>query len=48
MAQRWRVPTINGCSTFAPLEWRFTAPRAADYEARVAAHASNPRGISVG
>ncbi|MGY2733207.1 hypothetical protein [Sphingomonas sp. UYP23] len=35
LAERWRVPTINGFSTFNPPDWNFANPRAADYEQRV-------------
>ncbi|MDF7775889.1 hypothetical protein P1X14_11580 [Sphingomonas sp. AOB5] len=39
LAQRWRVPTINGFSTFNPPGWNFADSFAADYDARVAAYA---------
>jgi hypothetical protein len=39
LAQFWRVPTVNGYSTFTPKDWVFANPRAADYDARVAANA---------
>ncbi|KQO51183.1 hypothetical protein ASF14_09175 [Sphingomonas sp. Leaf257] len=39
LAELWRVPTINGFSTFNPPDWRFGDPLAADYDARVAAYA---------
>jgi hypothetical protein len=35
LAELWRVPTINGFSTFNPPDWKFTDPLAADYDARV-------------
>jgi hypothetical protein len=35
LAQRWRVPTLNGFSTFNPPDWNFADPRAPDYDARV-------------
>lgn len=35
LAEIWRVPTINGFSTFNPPDWNFGDPRAADYDARV-------------
>ena len=37
LAERWRVPTINGDATFTPPDWRFTNPLAADYDARARA-----------
>ncbi|MDO7840739.1 hypothetical protein [Sphingomonas immobilis] len=39
LAQFWRVPTLNGYSTFTPRDWVFANPRAGDYDARVAAYA---------
>jgi energy-converting hydrogenase Eha subunit B len=39
LAERWRIPTINGFSTFNPPDWAFATPRAADYDARVIAYA---------
>ncbi|AJP74403.1 hypothetical protein TS85_09415 [Sphingomonas hengshuiensis] len=39
LAERWRVPTINGFSTFTPPDWNFAAPLAPDYDARVRAYA---------
>lgn len=39
LAELWRVPTINGFSTFNPPDWNFGDPRAADYDARVAVYA---------
>ncbi len=36
LAEQWRVPTINGFSTFNPPDWNFADPLAADYDARVA------------
>lgn len=39
LAERWRVPTVNGFSTFNPPGWNFADPLAADYDARVLAHA---------
>jgi len=35
LAELWRVPTINGFSTFNPPDWNFADPLAADYDARV-------------
>lgn len=43
LAQKWRVPTINGFSTFNPPDWNFAAPLAADYDARVRAYAHRHR-----
>jgi hypothetical protein len=40
LAQLWRLPTVNGFSTFNPPDWDFASPRAPDYLARVAAYAS--------
>lgn len=39
LTERWRVPTINGFSTFNPPDWKFADPLAADYDARVMAYA---------
>ncbi|KQS02387.1 hypothetical protein ASG11_13995 [Sphingomonas sp. Leaf357] len=39
LAEMWRVPTINGFSTFNPPDWKFADPLAADYDARVLAYA---------
>ena len=39
LAELWRVPTINGFSTFNPPDWNFASPRAPDYDARVLAYA---------
>ena len=39
LAQRWRLPTINGYSTFNPPDWNFADPLAPDYAARVQAYA---------
>jgi len=39
LAELWRVPTINGFSTFNPPDWNFASPRAADYDVRVMAYA---------
>ena len=38
LAEIWRLPTINGFSTFNPPDWNFADPRATDYDARVAAY----------
>jgi len=35
LAELWRVPTINGFSTFNPPDWKFADPLAPDYDARV-------------
>lgn len=35
LAELWRVPTINGFSTFNPPDWKFADPLAADYDGRV-------------
>ena len=40
LAQRWRIPTVNGYSTFTPPGWDFRNPLAPDYEARVATYAA--------
>lgn len=39
LAQRWRVPTVNGFSTFNPPGWDFADPAAPDYDARALAYA---------
>lgn len=39
LAELWRVPTINGFSTFNPPDWNFADPLAADYDARVMGYA---------
>jgi hypothetical protein len=39
LAERWRVPTINGFSTFNPPDWNFAAPYSADYDSRATAYA---------
>jgi hypothetical protein len=36
LAEQWRVPTINGFSTFNPPDWNFGNPLRADYDVRVA------------
>ncbi|WP_225883218.1 hypothetical protein [Sphingomonas aliaeris] len=35
LAELWRVPTINGFSTFNPPDWNFARPLARDYDARI-------------
>lgn len=40
LAEQWRVPTINGFSTFNPPDWDFGEPLRADYDARVARYAA--------
>ena len=40
LAQLWRLPTINGFSTFNPPDWALSAPTAPDYDARVQAYAA--------
>jgi len=35
LAERWRVPTINGFASFNPPDWNFARPLDADYDARV-------------
>ncbi|MEP7005583.1 MAG: hypothetical protein ABI810_06345, partial [Sphingomonas bacterium] len=35
LAELWRVPTINGFSSFNPPDWKFASPLAPDYDARV-------------
>ncbi|MEP9360369.1 hypothetical protein [Sphingomonas sp. KR3-1] len=39
LAEKWRVPTVNGYSTFNPPDWDFAAPYASDYDARVRSYA---------
>ncbi|MBO9712795.1 MAG: hypothetical protein J7495_07760 [Sphingomonas sp.] len=39
LAQRWRVPTVNGMSSFNPPDWDFADPEAPDYPARITAYA---------
>lgn len=39
LAALWRVPTINGFSTFNPPDWDFARPRALDYDQRAASYA---------
>lgn len=39
LAERWRVPTVNGYATFVPQDWDFAAPLAGDYERRVLLYA---------
>lgn len=39
LAQLWRVPTINGFSTFNPPGWDFANSTSPDYDARVLAYA---------
>ncbi|WP_254604827.1 hypothetical protein [Sphingomonas bacterium] len=43
LAQRWRVPTVNGFSTFTPPDWAFASPTAGDYDARVARYVAKWR-----
>lgn len=38
LAELWRVPTINGISSFNPPDWKFADPLAPDYAARVRAY----------
>lgn len=40
LAERWRVPTVNGFSTFNPPDWDFAGPYSPDYDTRVAAYAA--------
>ncbi|HEX7761035.1 MAG TPA: hypothetical protein VF459_16125 [Caulobacteraceae bacterium] len=40
LAQLWRLPTINGFSTFNPPDWALAGPTAPDYGARVQAYAA--------
>ena len=39
LAELWRVPTINGFSSFNPPDWKFADPLAPDYDARVMEYA---------
>jgi len=39
LAERWRVPTVIGFSTFTPPDWNFRDPLAPDFDARVATYA---------
>ena len=39
LAEQWRLPTVNGFSTFQPPDWDFADPRAASYDERVARYA---------
>ena len=43
LAELWRVPTINGLSTFNPRDWDFAEPNAANYDARVAFYIAHHR-----
>ena len=43
LAELWRVPTINGFSTFNPPDWAFSDPLAPDYDARAEAYARRHR-----
>jgi hypothetical protein len=36
LAERWRVPTLNGYSTFNPPDWDFADAKRPDYDTRVA------------
>lgn len=38
LAELWRMPTLNGYSTFNPPDWNFAKPTLADYPARVRAY----------
>lgn len=38
LSELWRLPTINGFSTFNPPDWNFAGPTLADYPARVRAY----------
>lgn len=40
LAERWRVPTINGWSTFNSPDWNFAASTNSNYEARVHRYAT--------
>lgn len=40
LAERWRVPTVGGFSTFNPPDWDFADATASDYDARVLAYAA--------
>ena len=39
LAELWRVPTVNGFSTFNPPDWNFASPLTPDYDARVLRYA---------
>lgn len=39
LAERWRVPTVNGWATFTPPDWNFDRPLSPDYDQRVAFYA---------
>jgi hypothetical protein len=39
LAQRWRLPTINGFSTFNPPDWEFADPLASSYDFRAMGYA---------
>jgi hypothetical protein len=39
LSELWRVPTINGFSTFNPPDWNFADSLAGDYDDRAAAFA---------
>ncbi|WP_353205654.1 hypothetical protein [Sphingomonas sp.] len=39
LAEHWRLPTINGFSTFNPPDWNFADPAAANYDSRIATYA---------
>ncbi|WP_232089573.1 hypothetical protein [Sphingomonas sp. HMP6] len=39
LAEHWRLPTINGFSTFNPPDWNFADPAALDYDSRIAVYA---------
>ncbi len=39
LAEHWRLPTINGFSTFNPPDWNFADPAAANYDLRIAVYA---------
>jgi hypothetical protein len=43
LAEHWRVPTINGFSTFNPPDWNFSAPLDPDYNSRIMTYASKHR-----
>ena len=47
LAELWRVPTINGLSTFNPRDWDFAEPHGASYYARVAFYIAHHRLKSV-
>lgn len=40
LSERWRLPTVNGFSTFNPPHWDFADPTDPSYEARVRAYAA--------